>query len=139
MKKIFSLNGNEIMSALKTEKRQYLCGNLKKAQKLPFFRTDSLEVGITMYDEKRCDEPHYHTTTEDIIYVLKGTIYIMDINSKKSETHTDGDIIIIPVNTPYISKAEADSIVLFVKNPANYDKVVVDVSEMPSIIKWMES
>lgn len=137
MNKIFSLRSNEIQEKLLTEQRQYLCGNLKLLQTLPFFHTNSLEVGMTLYDNKRCDEPHYHTTTEDMLYILNGTIYIMNIATEEVTAFNEGDFIIIPVNTPYISKAEAKSKVLFVKAPTNYDKVVVDVSNKISILKWM--
>jgi quercetin dioxygenase-like cupin family protein len=137
MSKTFSLKSDEIMGALMSEKRQYLCGDLKKPQKLPFYRTSSLEVGMTLYEEKRCDEPHYHKTTEDVIYVLRGTIRIMEIDSESVATYSEGDVVIIPVNVPYISKAETGSVALFVKNPLEYDKVKVYVSGKPSVLEWM--
>ena len=139
IKGIFSLKGGQISEALKTEMRQYLCGDLKKAQKLPFFRTSSLEVGMTMYDEKRCDEPHYHTTTEDVVYVLRGILHVMNVATGEADTFSEGDIVIIPVMTPYITKAEAGTIVIFVKDPVGNDKKVIDVSDKPEIVEWMKN
>ena len=137
MKNIFSIRDCEIQEQLLTEQRQYLCGNLKNPQPLPFFQTASLEVGITFYENKRCDDPHYHLTTDDAIFVLEGTFYIMDISTEEVYTFHKGDFIIIPINTPYISKAEASAKVLFIKHPKSYDKALIDVSKNESVLKWM--
>jgi len=139
IKGIFSIRGSKISDALKAEMRQYLCGDLKKAQKLPFFRTSSLEVGMTYYEEKRCDEPHYHTTTEDVIYVLRGTLHTMDITTGGTDTFSEGDFVIVPVMTPYITKAEAGTVVIFVKDPVGNDKKLIDVSGNPEVVDWMNN
>lgn len=93
---------------------------------------------MTFYEEKRCDEPHYHTTTEDVVYILHGKLHILNITTGKTNTFTEGDIVVIPVITPYVAMAETGTLVIFVKNPTGNDKKVVDISDMPDVVKWMQ-
>lgn len=69
-----------------------------------------------------------HSKTTEILYILKGTYKILDINADKEYTLNAGDFFVLPPNAPYASKAGADTQVLFVKTGGD-DKITVDVSE----------
>ena len=134
-KELFLLRNEDIQNATQKEYRQYFCGNLKRPQILDFIYMDNLEIGTSRYATFTTDEPHYHQTTSDMIYILKGEFHILLLEDKKQITLKPGDFISIPAKTSYVSKAKAGTETLFVKKCHRNDKVKVTISEETKI--WL--
>lgn len=130
----FHLTKETIDNALSNEYRQYFIGELSRPQLLDYLKQGDLEIGTSLYQEAKSDVPHKHSKTSEILYILKGTYKILDIDADKEYTLKVGDFFVLPPNTPYAGKAEADTQVLFIKTGGN-DKISVEVSE--KIKNWL--
>lgn len=131
---VFHLTKETIDNALSNEYRQYFIGELSRPQLLNHLEQGDLEIGTSLYKNSKADAPHMHNKTSEILYIIKGTYKVLDINADKEYTLNAGDFFVIPPQTPYASKAKFDTQVLFIKTGGN-DKVVVDVSEGTQ--KWL--
>ncbi len=132
--KVFHLTKETIDNALSNEYRQYFIGELSRPQLLDYLEQGDLEIGTSLYKEAKADVPHMHSKTSEILYILKGTYKILDINADKEYTLNAGDFFVLPPNTPYASKAKADTQVFFIKTGGN-DKMNIEISEQ--LQKWL--
>ncbi len=120
------ISSKEIKSALNKNYRQYLVGDLKKAQPLLEHIYDKkLEFGMTYYKDFTVDQPHFHTFATEYIYVMKGEYKLCVKMPKKVEYKhlKKGDLCVIPKLTKYASKACPKTQILFIKSPSINDKV----------------
>lgn len=133
---IFFLKGSEIEIALESEYRQYFIGNLSRPQLLDYLDQGDLEIGTSLYKESKADKPHMHSRTSEILYILKGEYHIFDIDANTEYVLNAGDFFVLPPNTPYASKAKADTQVFFVKTGGN-DKIEIIPDDATK--KWLEN
>lgn len=131
---IFHLKNDDIINSLNKEYRQYFIGMLGRPQSLDYIEQGDLEIGTSLYKEAKSDVPHMHSKTSEILYIIKGTYKILDINENKEYILNAGDFFVLPSNTPYASKAKSDTQVLFIKTGGN-DKIPIDVSE--KVKNWL--
>lgn len=129
---IFYLKKDQIKSNLSKEYRQYFIGNLGIPQLGDYIENGDLEIGTSLYKEPKADTPHMHSKTSEILYILKGTYKILDIDKNEEYILNEGDFFVLPPKTPYASKANADTQVLFVKTGGN-DKIPIEISERVKI------
>lgn len=130
------INKNQIDNGLEKEHRIYLCGNLGFPSPSPHIATDGYEIGITHYKEYTCEKPHYHTINTEYNYVISGSLKILDIDNNKEYLLNSGDFFVIEPNQKYITKALADTSVIFSKTPGGNDKNVINTDK--NIIEWGE-
>lgn len=126
--KIYHIKKQELLNALDKEYRQYFIGNLSRPQILGYLEQGALEIGTSLYKESKADVPHMHAKTSEIIYIVKGTYKILDINNNKGYVLNEGDFFVIPPKTPYASKAMLNTQVLFVKTGGN-DKENIEITK----------
>ena len=124
------IRGSEIEKALEKEYRQYLTGHLQRPQPYLPHIEDDIEVGMSHYKEFTTDTPHVHPVCTEHGYVLKGKLKlrILDGSMREYEYH-QGDFFVLRPNTPYATKNDADTQILFIKHPAVNDKTLVEVDE----------
>ena len=133
---LFYLSNEEIQSATQKEYRQYFCGNLKRPQLLNFIRTENLEIGISNYMFFQADEPHLHTRTADMVYILQGEYHIWLLKENQKFVLKEGDFFSVPPQSPYASKAKAKTKVLFIKQLKDSDKESVPITI--EIEEWLK-
>lgn len=134
--KPFLLTSQEINTALENEYRQYFIGKLGLPQILDYLDLDLLEIGTTLYKNQKCDIPHMHLRSSEILYILNG-IYIVKLIDEGDEfVLHKGDFFVIPPNTAYASKACSNTQTLFIKTGGN-DKNPVEIT--PELKTWLSS
>ena len=131
---IIKIKEKEIENVLKNVTRQYLVGDLKKPQSLDFIRDESLEIGITDYNEYTTEPVHYHTEATEYQYMISGWTKYMDVDTGEVYEFKKGDFYCINKNTTYAQKSKKGTRILFIKVPSINDKNVVDMSD--EIKKW---
>ncbi|MBO5008582.1 MAG: nucleotide-binding protein [Clostridia bacterium] len=131
---VFYLSKEEIDNSLQKEYRQYFIGNLSRPQLLDYLEQGDLEIGTSLYKVSTADKPHMHNKTSEILYILKGEYYILDIMQNNEYVLKEGDFFVLPPNTPYASKAKSDTQVLFIKTGGN-DKI--EISPNNDTKKWL--
>lgn len=134
MGKFEVLKNKEIIESLQGVTRQYLAGNLKKPQILPFFRTESLEIGITSYDEYSSEPSHKHTVADEYQFMLSGRTQYMDVDTGEIHEFIKGDFYKINAGTSYAQRSKPGTEILFIKVPSINDKESVEESE--SVLSW---
>ena len=134
-KDVFLLREQEINEALDKEYRQYFIGNLARPQVLDHLNQGDLEIGTSIYKEAKADKPHKHSKTSEILYILQGNYRVFNITEKKEYVLNRGDFFVLPPDTPYASKAKANTKVLFVKTGGN-DKIEISPDEETK--KWLD-
>lgn len=132
------IKNEDINTALINEKRIYLSGNLKEVNKIEHIQTDGYEIGISNYDKFTCERAHYHSYNFEFNYVLEGVVKVYIFSEKKEYILKKGDLFLIEPNMIYISKAIANTRVLFTKNPGGNDKILTPEYE-ENIKDWMEN
>lgn len=131
------LCANEINRGLEHRGRVYLCGNLKQDNVAPFIRTESYEIGISVYPDYTFEKPHLHSFNDEYNYVLDGEIKIFLINEEREYHLKAGDLYVIHSNEPYVGKAKAGTRTIFSKVPGGNDKVLVDEQAYaPALQHW---
>ncbi len=133
---IIAIKEKEIENILKRVSRQYLAGNLKKPQDLPFVRDENLEIGITDYSEYMTEPVHYHTEATEYQYMMSGWTQYMDVDTGEVYEFKKGDFYCIKKNTVYAQKSKRGTRILFIKVPSINDKNIVETPEKVSA--WYE-
>jgi len=118
MGKFEVLKNQEIIESLEGVTRQYLAGNLKKPQILPFFQTESLEIGITSYDSFSSEPSHMHTTADEYQYMISGRTQYMDVDTGEIHEFIKGDFYKINAGTSYAQRSKPGTEILFIKVPS---------------------
>jgi len=136
MGKFIKIENREIMQSLKGVTRQYLVGNLKRPQTLPFIKTEELEIGISSYPEYTTEVPHKHTEATEYQYVLSGWTKYLDVDSMEEVEFKKGDFYAIETGTSYAQKCKAGTNILFIKIPSINDKVRIPTSD--EVKEWYE-
>lgn len=134
MGKIEVLKNNEIIKSLEGVTRQYLAGDLKKPQVLPFFKTDKLEIGITSYDSFASEATHRHTVADEYQYMLSGRTQYMDVDTGEVHEFIKGDFYKINAGTSYAQRSKPGTEILFIKVPSINDKEQIQESE--EVVSW---
>lgn len=128
----------EVISVPQTY-RQYFVGDLQKPQKINHIYDKKIEVGISYYQNYTFDQPHFHTYATEYLYVLQGE-YQLAVKKPDGilyEHLTAGDFYVIPKLTPYASKANKETKILFMKSPSLFDKVNYQGDDLMSFgISW---
>ena len=133
------IRGTDIENALKNEYRQYLTGRLQKPQPFLEHIGDDIEVGISDYRQFTADTPHVHPVCTEHGYVLKGKLKVLLLDGSGTEYEfREGDYFVTRPGTPYASKSEAGTRILFIKHPSENDKqaLAVDGSVMAWLSAW---
>lgn len=136
MGKFIKIENSEIKQSLKGVTRQYLVGNLKNPQTLPFLKTEALEIGISSYSEYTVEIPHKHTVATEYQYVLSGWTKYLDVDTLEEIEFKKGDFYAIEQNTSYAQKCKAGTDILFIKVPSINDKQGILTSE--EVKEWYE-
>ncbi len=126
-----------IKSSLEGVRRQYLVGNLKLPQSLPYIKSDVLEIGISSYREYSEEIAHKHTTATEYQYVISGWTKYINTETLEEFEFRKGDFYVIETGTPYAQKCKAGTEILFVKVPSINDKTIVEVNQ--KVQEWYGS
>ena len=129
--------GKDLTSALDSEYRVYLCGNLKKPQDLKYIHVEKNEMGISHYRKFTADIPHLHTQALEYNYLISGSSKILILDTGEEFVFEEGSIFVIPPMTKYASKHLADTKILFFKSPGGNDKQLIEVDDKVS--KWLSA
>lgn len=132
MGKFEVLKNEEIITSLQGITRQYLAGDLKKPQRLPFFETESLEIGITSYDGFSSEPSHRHTVADEYQYMLSGRTQYMDVDTGDIHEYIKGDFYKINTGTSYAQRSKPGTKILFIKVPSINDKELLEETEAVS-------
>ena len=132
---IKGIKNHEIKEALEGTFRQYFVGNLKRPQKLRFFRSESLEIGITFYDSFASEPAHRHSTATEYQYMISGRTQYMDVDTGEVYEFVKGDFYEIEPNTAYAQRSKPGTEILFIKVPSVNDKEIVKVDE--KVTQWL--
>ncbi len=119
-----SVNGTDLEAVLRHYGRQYLVGNLKRPQQLPFVRDDAVEIGITYYDKNTEEPAHWHPFQREYQYVLMGSTVYRDSITGHEYRYQAGDFYAILPEICYSQESTAETTILFIKHPAVDDKMV---------------
>lgn len=136
MGKFIKIEDSEIKQSLKGVTRQYLVGNLKNPQTLPFIKTEALEIGISSYPEYTIEAPHKHTVATEYQYVISGWTKYLDVDTMEEIEFKKGDFYAIEQNTSYAQKCKAGTDILFIKIPSINDKNRIPTSD--DVKEWYE-
>lgn len=131
------IDSSAIKSSLEGVRRQYLVGNLKLPQSLPYIKSDVLEIGISSYREYSEEIAHKHTTATEYQYVISGWTKYINTETLEEFEFRKGDFYVIETGTPYAQKCKAGTEILFVKVPSINDKTVVEVNQ--KVQEWYGS
>lgn len=118
-----------IKEAMKGLTRQYFVGNLKKPQKLKFFHSEKIEIGITVYDDYASELPHKHFEACEYQYMISGRTQYLDLDTNEIHEFIAGDFFEIQKDTAYAQKSKPGTVILFIKVPSINDKIVLPVNE----------
>ncbi|MGS2664735.1 NUDIX domain-containing protein [Corynebacterium glucuronolyticum] len=127
----------DIEKSLSTATRQYLAGDLKRPQELPFVKQDAVECGITDYSEYATEKPHFHTEALEFQYVVSGWTQYLDVETGEKLDFFAGDFYAIHPGTTYAQKSKPGTRIFFVKVPSVNDKQVVKVND--EVASWFET
>lgn len=136
MGSIKTIRNDEIKIALEGITRQYFVGNLKRPQRMPFFKSESLEIGITAYDTFVSEPTHVHEVATEYQYMISGRTQYLDVETGKVHEFVAGDFYMIEPHTVYAQKSKPGTKILFIKVPSINDKRVVSVEE--DVQKWLD-
>ena len=131
------MTSDEIMSAFSQKERQYLQGNLKREQDLPYVHSVNSEIGISYYREYSYDEAHYHEKITETNYILEGKICMKIIDTGAEFVLEKGGMFSIPPKTTHILKAQPGTKIIFFKDHATNDKKVVDIEKL-DLDEWLK-
>ena len=127
----------EIDTVLEHTTRQYLQGNLKKEQELPFVHDSESEIGISYYKEFTHDDPHYHDVVTETNYILQGKSCLKMLDTGEEFILQEGDVFSIPPKRLHIMKVLPNTKVLFFKNYSINDKHSKDIASC-GIEEWLK-
>lgn len=130
------LIGKDLQKALSSGNRVYLCGDGKESQEIPEIPDDNLEMGINHYDQFTAIPPHYHLRATEYKYVLQGSCKVWMVEEQKEYVMEAASFFVIPPMTPFAWKHAPGTRILFVKNPASYDRREVEPDE--TVREWMK-
>ena len=127
----------QLEEALSNEYRQYLTGHLGRPQPYLQHIDDDTEIGMSYYREFTADTPHVHPICTEFTFVLEGSVRIRLLETGEELELNQGDFSKLPPGTPYASKNNAQTRVLFIKVPGINDKTLVTPDEETE--RWMQS
>ena len=122
--------------------RRYYTGNMK------FDRDDmeisNVELGVSIYNEFKCDRPHYHLTTNEHYYIVSGEQKIVDLETGIESHAKEGDVVFIRKRTKHWTKNAPGTKIVFAKSPLKVeendkDKVNLNISQIYDLQDWEES
>lgn len=122
--------------------RRYYTGDKK------FDRDDmkisNVELGISVYNEFKCDKPHYHLTTNEHYYIVSGEQKILDLETGIESHAKEGDVVFIRNRTKHWTKNAPGTKIVFAKSPLKVgekdkDKVTLIIDQIYEAREWEES
>ncbi len=131
------MNAEMIEDSLVGNFRQYIQGDLKEEQKLPFIYNENSEIGISYYRDFFHDEPHYHDIITETNYILEGKVCIRIIDSGKEFIVGKGGIFSFPPKVKHILKGVAGTKIIFFKDHSVNDKCALDTKEL-QLEEWLK-
>jgi 8-oxo-dGTP diphosphatase len=129
----------EIEDGLRESSRQYLVGNLALSQIIQHISEEDLEIGITDYNEKTQEKPHWHLKQKEYQYVISGITQYRIIGTEDIMEFKQGDFYAIYPSICYEQISEAGTRILFIKVPSINDKMDCNNCERMDCIergKW---
>lgn len=117
---------DELNEVFKHDYRQYLVGNLKKEQELPFVYDTNCEIGISDYKEAFVEKAHYHTLVTEMNYLISGHAKIFNLDTNETIEVEAGGFYTFPPYQKHKVELSAGSKVIFIKNLSVNDKVSID-------------
>ncbi|MDO4486945.1 MAG: hypothetical protein Q4C46_10205 [Bacillota bacterium] len=122
--------------------RRYYTGNRK------FNRDDmkisNVELGVSVYNEFKCDKPHYHLTTNEHYYIVSGEQKILDLETGIESLAKEGDVVFIRKRTKHWTKNAPGTKIVFAKSPLKVgdndkDKVNLKINQIYDVQDWEKS
>jgi hypothetical protein len=137
MPKILKISSDEIDHSLSNVTRQYLVGDLQKAQPLQHVPNSLIEIGITRYgSDDRLESPHTHKQAFEFQHMTSGRTAYLDITTGEEHVFRKGDFYVIEPGVVYAQKSAPNTEILFIKVPPGNDKVPVDTT--PEVEEWFQ-
>lgn len=127
----------DIETAFVGQTRQYIQGNLKSEQKLPFIKSEECEIGISWYDEYCHDDPHYHDVITETNYVIEGAVVLRIVDTGQDYVVKKGGVFSIPPHVTHILKIQPNTKIIFTKTQSINDKHSVPFEEL-GLEEWYE-
>lgn len=134
---IRGIKKDSIKESLTGLTRQYFVGNLKKPQRLKFFASESVEIGITQYENYAVEPPHKHSEAFEYQYMISGRTQYLDTETGEVYEFVAGDFFEIQPNTSYAQKSKPGTVILFIKAPSINDKIVLSIND--KVQKWLDT
>ncbi|MDQ3704610.1 MAG: cupin domain-containing protein [Chloroflexota bacterium] len=119
-----AVHAADLEAVLRQYGRQYLAGDLKRPQQLPYVKDTAIEIGITHYEGDTTERPHWHPLQREYQYVLAGSTVYVDSITGQEHTYQTGDFYAILPEICYGQHSSAGTTILFIKHPAIDDKMV---------------
>lgn len=88
----------------------------KEIEEFSDYLNNREEIGIVYYPKFTVEKPHYKDYTE-YFYVLKGSVKVFFLDTKKEEIFSAGDFFSIESNSKHILKAYTNTELMFIKPP----------------------
>jgi hypothetical protein len=130
--KIQFIKNAEIRTALEKDRRHYLVGDFSQPL---LIKDPTVEMGITIYKQYTCEDPHYHTRTTTYEYIIEGNTKYYDITNNCEYCFSQGDTVVIPPEIIYAQKSLAKTVIVFFKFPSG-DKISIEVDA--KVKHWLE-
>lgn len=127
----------QIKQALQNTTRQYLTGQLQKAQELEHIDDEKIEIGITSYKTFYSEPPHTHTQAYEYQYMISGFTKYIDIETEEEIIFRKGDFYVITPGTQYAQKSKPGTTIIFIKIPPGNDKIAITPNN--KIANWLET
>lgn len=121
------VSGNKIRESLSEKTRVYLSGYLSGKQSLESVNIDGLEIGVSHYNSFTAEKAHYHKWNTEYNIIRKGSVKIYVFEEHKEYQLNEDDMYVIEPGKAYITKAQPETEVLFVKSPGGNDKTTPKV------------
>ena len=119
----FLVDSTRIAEELAIQGRRYLTGNLKRPQDFPHISDDKVEIGITNYNNRTTEAPHWHIFQREYQYMLAGRTRYREVASGCQHQFGAGDFYGILPEVCYTQESDPGTVILFVKHPALDDKI----------------
>ncbi|MBQ8039615.1 MAG: cupin domain-containing protein [Lachnospiraceae bacterium] len=133
---VVTMSNEMIADSLENTERQYLQGNLKQEQKLPFIYNENSEIGISYYREFTHDEAHYHDVITETNYILEGRLCLKIVDTGEEFIIEKGGIFSVPPKVTHILKVYPGTKIIFFKDHSINDKHVVDLNTL-QLEEWL--
>ncbi len=132
-----SVKGIQVNEVLQRKVRTYLCGHHLQDEGVDYLDSEQLEIGISRYTEFTAEKPHRHQWNHEYNLVVKGKVKVYVFGENKEYVFEENDLYMVEPGMDYVTKAMADSEVVFMKIPGGNDKELIEMT--PEIEEWLRA